>query len=418
MRSDRYKEEPKPKKKNRTLRIVLVLIVLLIAAIAASVAYSYKTAKDSISLSLSDAGTAVEFGEKHAATEYVLSSEGEVTPESEYLDTDSLGDKELVYTVSKPVLGGLLRPSGEYTLSYSVVDSTPPLRIRSGDGAEIGTGSEFDIDKIIAYGDNADPKPQMRLEGEVDTETPGDYPLHVTVTDSSGNMTDWDLTVKVVDEFSTSDVDSEKTSFADFVEKYKGEGRSFGIDVSEWQQDIDFQKVKDAGCEFVIIRVGYNNEKRFTFDSKFDKNIKEAKEAGLKVGLYMYSYDNSEETLTRATDRIITRLNGEKLDLPIAFDWEDFGEFQSYGMSFYELNRLYDIFARELGKAGYDTMLYGSLIYLEDIWADRDTRPIWLAQYADETDYKDPYMIWQASQTGRIKGIDTDVDLDIMMPSS
>jgi GH25 family lysozyme M1 (1,4-beta-N-acetylmuramidase) len=59
-------------------------------------------------------------------------------------------------------------------------------------------------------------------------------------------------------------------------------------------------------------------------------------------------------------------------------------------------------------------MLYGSLIYLDNIWIGKDKRPIWLAQYADKPDYKGQYRIWQASDTGRIDGIDGDVDMDIM----
>ena len=83
-------------------------------------------------------------------------------------------------------------------------------------------------------------------------------------------------------------------------------------------------------------------------------------------------------------------------------------------MSFITLNRLYDAFAEELGSAGYECMLYGSKNYLEKIWADTDTRPVWLAHYTDQTNYKGPYRIWQASCTGRINGIDGDVDMDIL----
>ena len=107
MRSDRYKEEPKPKKKGKALKIVLAAIILLLAAIAGLAAYSYKTAKESIALNLTDNDFTVEFGEEHAASDYVSSAEGDVTPSAEFLDTGNTGDKELIYTVSKPVLGGL-----------------------------------------------------------------------------------------------------------------------------------------------------------------------------------------------------------------------------------------------------------------------------------------------------------------------
>ena len=75
---------------------------------------------------------------------------------------------------------------------------------------------------------------------------------------------------------------------------------------------------------------------------------------------------------------------------------------------------MYDAFADELSKAGYDCMLYGSLNFLEKVWEDTDTRPVWLAHYTDKTDYKGPYRIWQQSSTGKIDGISGPVDLDIM----
>lgn len=414
MRSDRYKEEPVKKKKSKTLLIVLIVIALLLAAIGGLAAYSYKTAKDSISLTLTDNDFKVEFGEEHAAMDYVAEAEGEVTPSAKTLDTSSIGDKEIVYTVVKPVFGGILKPSGEYTLRYSVVDTVAPMMIHSGDGAVVERGTEFDLDTVVAYGDNADPEPDVKVDGEVDMSKNGSYPLHVTVTDASGNKTACDLTVEVADSVPTYEDDRDRTGFADFVKTYKGEGKTFGIDVSEWQNDIDFEAVKKAGCEFVIIRVGYNLEGKFNYDSKFEENFKNAKAAGLKVGLYMFSYDNSAETLTAAADEVIKKLDGETLDLPIAFDWEDFAAFQTYKMSFYDLNKLYDVFAKEMKSAGYDTMLYGNLISLNNVWADKDTRPIWLAQYADKPDYKGPYMMWQASDTGRIDGIDGDVDMDIL----
>ena len=120
------------------------------------------------------------------------------------------------------------------------------------------------------------------------------------------------------------------------------------------------------------------------------------------------------DEMDAASTQLIQKLDGESLDLPVAFDWEDFGHFQSYGMNLTELNRLYDAFADELSKSGYSCMLYSSKVYLEKVWKDTDIRPVWLAHYTDKTDYEGPYMMWQTSCTGKINGIDTDVDMDIL----
>ncbi|MBE6020001.1 MAG: DUF5011 domain-containing protein [Clostridiales bacterium] len=408
------KAEEKPKKRRSPLKVLLALIALLIIALAGSVAYIYKTAADSLALSFTDEAPVLEFGEDYPALDFVAGHTGDVAPETAALDTGELGEKTITYTVSKPVLKGLFTPSREFTLSYTVVDTVAPLKIWSGDGAVIERGAKFNIQNVIAYGDNADPVPQVKVDGEVDTGTLGSYPLHVTVTDSSGNSTEWDLTVEVADSLPYYEDDSPRTPFEDFISEYKGDGRSFGIDVSAWQDEIDFEAVRKAGCEFVIIRIGYSEDGSMTVDKRFKENIKKAKAAGLKIGVYMYSYDNTEEKVRSSAAQLVETLDGESLDLPVAFDWEDFGNFQTYEMSFADLNRLYDAFADELSKSGYDCMLYGSRNYLEKIWDDTDTRPVWLAHYTDKTDYEGTYMLWQASSTGRIDGINGDVDMDIL----
>lgn len=413
MRSDRYKQETQ-KKKSSALKVLLILILLLIVAIGGSTAYFYKSALDSLAINFKDGSDALKFGGDYPAMDQIESSEGDVTPASEKLDADSTGEHEMSYTVSKSLLGGLLEPSREFTLQYTVVDTEAPLMLWSGDGTVLEAGTGFDINNVIAYGDNADPEPSVTVDGEVDMNTEGSYPLHVTVTDASGNSTDWDLSVEVATELPTYEDNSERTKFEDFVSEYKGDGKVFGIDVSAWQDEIDFEAVKKAGCEFVMIRIGFGSGDDYTLDKRFRENLEHAKAAGIRTGLYFYSYDNSVDSVRKSAQHIIETLDGTALELPVAFDWEDFTAFQTYKMNFTELNRMYDAFADELAKSGYDCMLYGSKTYLEKVWTGTDTRPVWLAHYIKKTDYDGPYVMWQAGCTGRISGIDGDVDLDIL----
>jgi len=414
MRSDRYKDEPVKKKQRGPLKALLILILILAAAIAGTTAYFYKTAYDSLSVTFTEDAPVLEFGENNSSMSYVKESDGEVSPDKDFMDAESVGNKKITYTVTKPVLGGLLKPSKDFSLAYTVRDSIPPLKIWSPGTAVVERGTEFDINELIAYGDNADPIPLISVDGEVNMDKNGKYPLHIKVTDSSGNATEWDLDVEVADSLPSYQDTSERTKFSDFRSAYKGKGRSFGIDVSAWQDDIDFKSVKKAGCEFVIIRIGYTSDGDIHIDKTFYNNLQRAKAAGLKIGVYLYSTDRTEELVRSSADWIIKTLAGANLDLPVAFDWEDFGNFQDYEMSFYELNKLYDAFADEISQAGYGCMLYGSKNYLEQIWDKTDVRPVWLAHYTEKTDYKGPYMLWQASCTGRISGISGDVDMDIL----
>ena len=417
MRSDRYyKEEPAvvKKKKRGPLRGLLILILILAAAIAGTTAYFYKSAYDSLSVTFTEDSPVLEFGESYSAMSFVKDSDGDIYPEYDYLITDEPGSREIVYTAEKSLLGGLLVPAKEFTLKYNVTDSIPPLKIWSWDNAVLERGSEFDINGLISYGDNADPTPLLTVDGNVNMEKNGEYPLHIAVTDSSGNTTEWDMKVTVTDEIPVYDDSSELTDFADFVSEYKGKDQSFGIDVSAWQDDIDFKAVKKAGCEFVIIRIGYTYEGSINVDKTFYDNIRHAEDAGLKIGVYFYSTDNTEEEVRSSADWIIENLGGRNLDFPVAFDWEDFDSFQTHGISLFELNKLYDAFADELSQAGYGCMLYGSRNRLDTIWKNTDMHPVWLAHYTEKTDYEGPYMLWQASCTGKLPGIDGAVDMDIL----
>ena len=414
MRSD-YTNQTEKKKRN-LLPKLLILIFVLAVAIAAEVYHSYRTVERSLNVEFLGDSPVLEIGEKRSSMSCISSAVGDVEPAAEYLDTDTYGDKTMTYTVTKPMYGGLLKPSKEYKFSYSVKDNVKPTMLWSGDGIILEKGTEFDIKNVIGYGDNADPEPTVEYKGKVDTDKIGEYPLHVTVTDESGNSIDWDMTVEVAESIPTYiDSDSsQRTPFADYLASYAGDGKSVGIDVSAWQDDIDFNKVKEAGCDFVMIRIGYTDEDGLVLDKCYEQNIKRATEAGLRVGLYMFSYDNSEEAVRKAAREVVDKLGGRELDLPIAFDWEDFSLFQHYKMSFTTLNNLYDVFAEEVGKSGYDCMLYGSKNYIESVWEKTDKRPIWLAHYTDKTDYNGPYKMWQLSSTGGIDGISGYVDVNVL----
>lgn len=303
----------------------------------------------------------------------------------------------------------------KHTVDYTVKDTTKPLIINGAWNITLEKGDSFVLDDWIGYSDNYDRNPKLTYTGKVDTNKPGEYTLNVTITDSSNNKTSWSIDVEVVN--SIPDVDYQPSTpmlFTDLVKNYGGDGISFGIDVSKWQGDIDFQKVKDAGCTFVIMRIGsYYDD--YTLDPYFEQNYKGATEAGLKVGIYLYTTANTVDEVKDNVRWINETLNGRKLNLPIAFDWESFSNFQQYNMSIHDLNTLYELFAQELEHLGYDAMLYGSKSRFESIWYDfSDNHPIWLAHYTSQTNYEGKYDMWQMSCIGKIDGIYGDVDMNIL----
>ncbi len=301
----------------------------------------------------------------------------------------------------------------EHPITYVVEDTTPPLLLNAGWGAEIELGEEFDLTEHVGFADNYDRTPSLTCVGTVNTSVCGTYPLVATAVDDAGNETTWSLNVEVVEQEITPEDNSPRLTFDTLMQQYAGENVRFGIDVSKWQKNIDFEAVRDAGCSFVIMRMGYYYDD-IEMDEYYLANMAAAKAAGLDVGVYIYTTANTEAEVRENAQWIARQLDGQELDFPVVFDWESFSNFQQYEMNIHDLNHLFEVFADEMEQLGYDAMLYSSKNFLNNFWHDHSDHPIWLAHYTDETDYAGEYAMWQMSCHGRIHGITGDVDLNIL----
>ena len=324
------------------------------------------------------------------------------------LDTETLGEKEtsIEFKVNKNTY--------IYHIKYNVEDLSKPRILSSGD-RYVTVGSDVWLCDYIMYGDEYDNEPVCRVEGEYDLNTIGDYNIKYIVSDESENEEYFETVLHVIKENNTSN-NSKKTPtyFKNVYKKHKNDNTMIGIDISNWQGDIDFKKVKEAGAEFVIIRIGVepSKTKKPEIDTRYEEYIKNAKEAGLKVGVYFYSNALTIEEAKEHANWVIETLNKEDLDLPIAFDWENFSKWNSLKLSFHDINEIANTFIKTIEDAGYKGMLYSSKFYLENIWNSK--HPTWLAHYTDNTNYEGDYYIWQMCNDGKINGIDGDVDIDIM----
>lgn len=299
------------------------------------------------------------------------------------------------------------------------VDTEAPFFVYLASVAELERGKEFNIHKYISYIDDLDAEVELSVEGEVDPETEGEYPLALTLRDDAGNAASADLTVKVVPPGSTavSYTPLPSKSFAEFAATYEKDGAMVGIDVSKWQGYIDFQKVAAAGCAFVIIRIGGYAIERFE-DPYFAYNLQSAKAAGLKVGVYWYSEENSAQKVRENAAFLYDLLDGAALDFPIFFDWEDYADMEDYRMSLRDLNEMFLAFREEAEARGYRAALYNSRNMLDVLWTDEVKGDgVWLAHYIGETNYDGKYFLWQQG-LGRIEGISGDVDVDVFYPDA
>ncbi|MBP5152625.1 MAG: DUF5011 domain-containing protein [Lachnospiraceae bacterium] len=295
-------------------------------------------------------------------------------------------------------------------------DTDAPIFLSFKASPYVKLGDTFDIHKYMGYGDDVDRDVDLKVEGKVDTSKEGDYKLKITITDDTGKSTSKNMEVHVVKTVPKSSSSSKKEQFSDFVANYKADDNMLGIDVSRWQETIDFEKVKAAGCEFVIMRLGgYDNGECFT-DRCFVQNMAGAKAAGLKIGIYWYAEESSPEEIKESVKYLMEVLGGEKLDFPIAYDWEDHKNFEKYGINLHDLNDCYSYFEQEIEKYGYYATQYASKNSHINIWTHKKKNPVWLAQYYHTNTYEGDYFMWQHSNTGRIDGIKGDVDLDIYYP--
>lgn len=303
-----------------------------------------------------------------------------------------------------------------YTIEVEVVDKIPPL-IYQGKRKTIYTDYEGELEKDLFCGDNYDSNPKCIIEGEYDTKTPGSYQLTFIGEDSSGNKSTNSFTLTVYKKINSSSTGGGTPSYINFQsikDTYQGENTHFGIDISHWQENINFQKVKEAGVEFAYIRIGRGNGigQDFVEDRKWERNLKGFNEVGIPIGVYFYSNANSKKDAEKEAKWLLERIKDYKIDLEVVYDWENWQYFQEYDLSFHELTETAKAFSKTVNKAGYTGMLYSSKSYLESVWEEVDF-PVWLAHYTKETNYKGPYVVWQLCDDGRVPGINGNVDVDI-----
>ncbi len=190
-----------------------------------------------------------------------------------------------------------------------------------------------------------------------------------------------------------------------------------GIDVSVYQRDIDWQKVKAAGIDFAIIRVGgrYYVSGGLYSDSYFEKNYEEATAAGIKVGVYFYSQAKTEAEAREEVAYILDILDGRELDLPIYMDYEYPSGSRLSGMSKTQGTKNVKAFCSAVEEAGYDAGFYSYLSFISNYVDGEEISSlysVWIAQYYNRCEYEYDYEMWQYSSSGKVDGISGRVDVN------
>lgn len=343
-------------------------------------------------------------------SDYINNINGTIVDDYE-IDTSSLGEKEINFEYIN---------DDEIKIPYSykidIKDVTPPS-IWVNDNYYITTDYSGNLLEDIVCADDYDDNPNCEIVGKYNTKKAGTYKLQFTATDFSGNNTtkNFTLNVSAPSQGGTSNNNSNTIPFSEIISKHKNENTKIGIDVSSWQGDIDYEAVKNAGVEFVFIRVGstkgINGE--YFLDKKFTRNIEGFNNVGIPVGVYFYSYANSREAAIRDANFVLEQIKGYKIDLPVAYDWESWSFYNEFHQSFYSTTMNAKAYLDTISNAGYKGALYSSKNYLEKVWFNLEYET-WLAHYTEQTSYKGPYTYWQLCSNGIVNGINGRVDVNIM----
>ncbi len=181
-----------------------------------------------------------------------------------------------------------------------------------------------------------------------------------------------------------------------------------GIDVSSWQDIIDWKRVKNAGIDFAILRSSFYVKK----DKTFDYNIVEAQKAGVMVGVYHYCYATTVLEAREEARYFLSVIEPYELDFPVILDFEDPSQ-EDLGKS--RLTAIAKAFLDEIKNAGYYPMLYANKHWLTTLLDMNrlSEYDLWLAEWRSSPTYSGNFGIWQYSSEGRVSGIRGDVDLNL-----
>ena len=208
------------------------------------------------------------------------------------------------------------------------------------------------------------------------------------------------------------------TTNADGLPEYTGDAYDtrLGVDVSFYQGEIDWEAVAADGVEFAMIRCGYRGSESGTIvvDEQFENNINGALAAGLDVGVYFFSQSTGAIEAAEEANFVLDLISGYDITMPVAFDWEPLEGSRAEDIDRSELTASAVAFCEMVKDAGYTPCVYlyrytGYYEYMMERLADYE---LWVGALGSWPDFYYRHMLWQFSMTGRVDGIDADVDLD------
>ncbi len=354
-----------------------------------------------------------------------------------------LNDPTFFDPAPNAILEAAMDMSGNLSLMVTSVEKDLRVLILN-DAGELVTGVPFNI-KLTDSNDVTTRYKDLDQDGIIyaGTLAAGDYdvtldpvegyrvPLHstrVTVKDKVEYIPIQDISVliKTEEEINAAQEDTanREDAIADsdnseiITLQPGGNDHKAGIDVSSWQGDIDWDKVRESGIEFVIVRAGYRGSVTGAIvkDKNFDANVTGALNAGLSVGVYFVTQAVNEAEAVEEASAVMEMCEGYNLTLPIYLDVEGSNGGRGDQIDVETRTLVCEAFCKTLENAGVQGGVYACRYWLNNnIDASRlDRFNIWLAEYRSTPLYGGYYSMWQYTSRGRVDGIEGNVDFDIL----
>lgn len=410
-------------------RAMIFMIAVFVAAFAVIAAANWDRVKQKLGLS-SEAPVQEEAPEEEEETE---AEEGQIGSNlSAFMSDETFFDPEVKFKSIESYSGrnvSLMMSSVAKDLRIMVVDSV----------GRLVTGTEFTV-TIQGVGEYTD----TDMDGViyVDGLRSGEYSVSLNEQDGfrvpntiTTIQVRQDIEYRVLDNIeylmlTEDDIDPEKEDKAvngaeedaDGTEnmelQFDNGSAKLGIDVSKWNEEIDWEAVKNAGIEFAIIRCGYRGASTgaLVIDPRYEENIKGAIEAGIPVGVYFFTQALDEVEAVEEASMVIRLIEDYDVDYPVFLDSESAGgRGRADDLDSDERTGIHKAFLQTIEAAGYETGVYASRNWLNerlDMTRLSDYK-VWLAEYAEVPAYDQYYHMWQYTSKGTVEGISTNVDLNL-----
>lgn len=190
-----------------------------------------------------------------------------------------------------------------------------------------------------------------------------------------------------------------------------------GVDISRYQGDVQWDKVKEAGIDFAIIRCGIRGYEsgEIVVDEGFWDNAVSASQQGIEIGVYFFSQAITKQEAVEEADVVIESLSGNEIAYPVVYDLERISGGRMQNLTKDEMTDNCLAFCNRIKEAGYTPMIYGNLeTFMLMLDIDRlDSIEKWLAYYNNDFYYPYEFSMWQYSETGQVDGIEGEVDMDL-----